>query len=104
MNDIYFGEEDVKYVKPKRKKKKIKRSNHKHIYDKYCIASVDAKGYIFKENVLIKYCRICGKIDNMNFSPDQETITRLKKNGRYFKVEDFKILFDMKYIPILLED
>jgi len=104
MNDIYFGEEDVKYVKPKRKKKKIKRSNHKHIYDKYCVASVYLKSISFKMDVLIKYCKICGRIDNMNFYANQETIARLKKSGRCFEVEDFKTISDMKYIPILLED
>ena len=104
MDDIYFGEEDARYVKPKNKKKKVKRSNHKHIYDKYCVASVHFKEYTFKEDVLINYCSICGKINNMNFYANQETIARLKKSGRCFEVEDFKTISDMKYMPILLED
>ena len=102
MDDIYFGEEDIRYVKPKSKKKKIEKSKHKHIYDKYC-AAVISKSCTSKD-VLIKYCGICGKIGNQYYFANQETTARLKKNGRYFEVEDSNTLFNMKYVPISWED
>ena len=102
MNDIYFGEEDAKYTKSK-PKKKVKKSSHKHSYDGRCVAINDDRKFILNKS-LVEYCTECGKINNIYFFPNQDTIKRLIEQKRYFNVKNSKELFSMKYVPIELKD
>jgi len=93
MDDIMFGEEDAKYKKYKTKKK-IKKSNHKHMYDKYCIVKINSK---FLNTAIVQYCSICGKIYNMNMFPKEEDLKKIKKVVK-FDSDDYAFLCDLKYI------
>ena len=98
MDDIYFGEEDAKYVKPKQKKK-AKKSKHKHIYDAYCVAIAPNRHFLNK--ALVKYCSECGKVEDVFLFPNPDTVKRLEKEGRYFKIENEESLCLIEYIPIV---
>ena len=93
MNDIMFGEKDAKYKKYKTKKK-IKKSDHKHIYDAYCI--IETKGKFFNTTIA-RYCSICGKIYNINMFPKEEDLKKIKKVVK-FDSDDYAFLCDLKYI------
>ena len=99
-NDIFFGEEDSKYIK-KKSKKRIEKSTHRHDYNGYCTTSSIQKN---RDSALINYCTICGKVKNIIFmvGEDNKTIKKLKKQNRVINVDDFDIksLLDIKYIPI----
>ncbi len=58
-----FGYEDVPYKK-RAKKKKNKRSNHKHEYAKCLIKSLDFPKYWSRG----EYCIHCGRIKNITLS------------------------------------
>lgn len=98
MDDIYFGEEDAKYIKSK-SKKKVKKSKHKHS-KVYCVAKVlSSTSY----KPLISYCNECGKIDNVFFLPNPKTVDRLIKQNRIIEVDTIHDLMTMKYVPIVKE-
>lgn len=93
MDDIMFGEEDAKYKKHKTKKK-IKKSDHKHTYDAYCIIKTKEK---FFNITIARYCSICGKICNINMFPKEEDLKKVKKVVE-FDFNDYTFLYDLKYI------
>ena len=98
MNDIYFGEIEAPYKKLKQKKK-VKKSKHKHIYDAYCVAIIPDRYFLNK--ALVKYCSECGKVEDIFFFPNPDTIKRLEKEGRSFEVEGEKNLCSIEYVPIV---
>lgn len=69
MDDIMFGEEDAKYIKPK-KKRKIKKSKHKHNY----IWSIGDTTTDNIPQILVRHCTECGKVDNVMFPFFKTTI------------------------------
>lgn len=101
-NDIYFGEQEAKYIK-KKAKKKVKKSDHKHIYDQYVLAINGDKR--FYNNFLIIYCGICGKVDNLLFDIPLDTINRMRKQGKVYDISGYDgYISDIKYIPIAKEN
>lgn len=90
MEDIYFGEKEVKYKKKKAKKKNNK-SNHKHQYE-YC--------YFVKQSnigsMIGKYCTICGKLYNINIFPSQEQIKEAKKHQIFVPAD--QDIWRIKYV------
>lgn len=99
MDDIMFGEENQRYIKSK-KKKQVKKSNHKHTY-------VWAIGETYSEKhpeILIRYCSKCGKVDNYRVPFFNEKISSFKE---YEEAKDKRVpiinsgnnlFFDLKYI------
>lgn len=82
-----FIDNDIMPYK-KKKKKQVKKSNHKHIYE-FCIIKYPRDifnkehGFI-KDKIesIAKYCPICGKIQN-NLSPDDWEKITVNKNFIY---------------------
>ena len=93
MNDIMFGEEDAKYKKYK-PKKRVKKSDHKHTYDAYCIIKTKEK---FLNTSIARYCSICGKICNINMFPKESDLKKIKKIVN-FDSDNYAFLYDLKYI------
>ncbi len=79
----------------KKSKKKIKKSDHKHLYTD-CILTV--YGYYSDSVHYVRgsYCPICGKIDNV-FLQDRFTEYEAERSGLPFFRE--KIDFFSKYVP-----
>ena len=98
--DIMFGEENPRYIKPKRKKK-VKKSNHKHNYI-WAIGQTDSEKF---PEILVRYCTECGRVDNIILSrlycdiTDTKEYAEAKKNNPIIIAHsDNQFFCDMKYI------
>lgn len=109
MDDIMFGEEDAKYIKRKKKNKKVKKASHKHKYDSYIMLQSKRKitlktNFTLKTNsldyALVNYCSECGRIKNLKYFLDEETIHKFKKRKKVMIVNSINDYLFVKYIPI----